>query len=332
MRILTLGSGTDVYINNSSTQMQDWTGNTDYVINGNISYKTADMTNSEPLIGIISDNSDDKWHGVSRLNVNMSPEIAQKLESNHRIVINGEESNNISGYDSTYVKSSIYIDAAGAKTIDVRGFDLVNDSYFNSSMIGYNESAFSVSPNSATVSEYEGGYRVSIPYNASNNVSYTVSVNNQLIAGNYAFAVTGSNKDISIDDVTAKRGGVDLSNISSGNESKYFNFSSSSDELSESQTNISITRISDNTSVHNEFIYIKQIFGYSDGNITPEVFNRMKAIDADNEFDYSYDVNLDTEIKDPTSASSFFDTNHIFNKFTLPHITNISATITNVKK
>lgn len=338
MRVVTLGSGCEVHINNSSA-MANWSGNDFNTIDGNAIISYSIDGGEEQYLESISGCSSDQWVGVSRLNIKMSPTQGQELAPNHKIILEpGNPSNYISGADSKFVKSNVYIDSPGSNYIDIRSYNLGDGCYSNSSMIGFNESTPSITPNQSSippvagskVDNYENGYIVTLPYQSS-NTSYIVAVDNRLTQGNYAFAVSGSNFDINISNVSVTRGGSNTTVLSESNTSKYFSFNVPSDEATNKSTVITITRETSESFKSDEFVYIRPLFKYTDGNINSNVSEVMQAIDSNNEFDYGYEVDLDTEVENPVDPISFFDANHIYNKFTLPYINNISIKITNVK-
>ena len=47
------------------------------------------------------------------------------------------------------------------------------------------------------------------------------------------------------------------------------------------------------------------------------ILQKVKELDVNNKYNYTYVVDKDEEIKNPLNAESFLDSNHIFNKFTI---------------
>ena len=54
-------------------------------------------------------------------------------------------------------------------------------------------------------------------------------------------------------------------------------------------------------------------FGEDSGNI----YEEMKRLDYDNEFNYLYEIPENKMIKNPLKATSFLNVNHVYNKFTI---------------
>lgn len=334
MEVVTLGKDTTIAVVNASSFDAEWVGNNEYLINcDEIKYKVG---NGEfiPLTKI--DGSSDAWNGVSRLNINMSPDKSQELLPNHKIILNNNSSDTIDGSTCNFVKSSVYLEHQGSKYIDVRSYNLNTKQYSNSSFIGFNESTFS-NQSGTQVIPYEGGWKVSIPYDTDgamdSSKTYWFNISDKLPAGNYAFAVSELNADMNISDVQVKFNTTDASNISESDTSRYFGFSAVGNlaDTNLDSVSISITRKKTDSALGTEDVYIRHLIKYEDGNIVGGVKTIMGALDSKNEFDYGYSVDPDVEIEDPTNATTFFDPNHVFNKFTIPCISNISINITNVK-
>ena len=62
----------------------------------------------------------------------------------------------------------------------------------------------------------------------------------------------------------------------------------------------------------------KYLFETSDLDIKEVVFSQLRRYDYDGVFKYDYQPEEETYIKDPLSANSFFDVNHIANDYTIP--------------
>lgn len=335
MRIVTIGSDTEINITNAQSFTTEWNGNTEYdVVASNISYSYGGDTVELEKIG-------SGWKGMSILNVKASPYVGQMLFNDstggsQEVIINNNASTKISG--PGYFKSSSAIEFPGAKSIDVKNYNVEDNTFSNISLIGYEESSWGTSTAGVTIEPVDEGYKVTLPYSDSDQ-SYTISIDNCLPNGSYMFAVAGANSDINISNVSAVRTGTTVSVLSNSSTCKYFKFDVSGEIGNANRsTSITIPRESKPDLQYAESVTIRPLIKYSDGNINfsdssnSSVENIIKSLDVNNEFDYGYIVNEDTEIKDPTDPVSFFDPNHIFNKFTLPYISNISIQTTNVVK
>lgn len=64
------------------------------------------------------------------------------------------------------------------------------------------------------------------------------------------------------------------------------------------------------------------IYAYEDNSLMPlsSIIDEVKLYDPNKKFDYTYIVDPDIEIVNPLEATSFFNINHIFNKFVIPQI------------
>lgn len=337
MTIVSAGSGTSVHISGLSSTFtgNKWNGNEEYTIPEGAEIKIADT----PLTGTIDWNavdslekiySSDGWVGTSVLNINMSPVKPQKLESNQRIVINADNTNVISNVSS--VMSNVYLEFPGAKYIDVRSYNLDDRQYTNASMLCYNSSDTpAINNSSASIVSEENMWKITIPY-SNPSQTYNVSFSNKYPkSSKFAFCVLNTNADINTSNIAATRAGSSLGVLSESDTFKYFNFSTNSSTPTEEYTNISITREHQENLTADDVVYIKPLFKYEDGKITGNVSTYIDALDNHSVFDIGYDVNDDIAINNPEDAETFFDPNHIYNKFTLPMISNVSVKITNVK-
>ena len=341
MNIQVVGSGSSIWIGNYATT--HWDGNEEYQITSDSTIKIAET----PVSGTVNWDDitetleQDDWTGISILNLNMSPVEYQELKSNQKLIINNNSSDFISGSNSKYVMSSAYIDLQGSRLVDVRTYDIDNDTYSNISLMGYNVNSIGSDggPNvsdggTIELDDDDGSWKVTVPYNDTQSVNYSITFNNSFNSSstqnNYGFCIVSDAADINISGATVGRANsANNSNLGGGSTFKYMSFSPNGN--GSEQTTITVERRSDVNNSLSEYVIIKPLFRFDEGKITSDVGNFISDLDQHSLFDIGYNVDTDTDVEDPTEAISFFDTNHIYNQFTLPYIEDINISITNVK-
>ena len=82
--------------------------------------------------------------------------------------------------------------------------------------------------------------------------------------------------------------------------------------------NLVISLQFNSTTPYNKIIDILPIYKYTLNKDLPDnMLSIIRALDKEDLYNYTYKVDKTEEIKDPLNASSFNDTNHIYNKFTI---------------
>ena len=82
--------------------------------------------------------------------------------------------------------------------------------------------------------------------------------------------------------------------------------------------NLVISLQFNSTTPYNKIIDILPIYKYNLNKDLPDnMLSIIRALDKEDLYNYTYKVDKTEEIKDPLNASSFNDTNHIYNKFTI---------------
>ena len=77
--------------------------------------------------------------------------------------------------------------------------------------------------------------------------------------------------------------------------------------------------------------FIGSTSGSADGEIggvaTSAILSNISILDTGNLFDWTYQPSEDEQILDPTNSDSFWNANHIFNKYALPKFDTANSTI-----
>lgn len=293
----------------------------------------------------ISNNSSEtnlSWNILSYLNLNVSPEIPQKLTAGQRFIFNPQlgddaiDTGILKGSEVAYVYCSDILYRDGGQDLSLSIMDDSGDSY-NPEFYWYRVQD---SPSSNVVYDYDNNtIRVNFDEtdeDADETVEYELNPGARLPAGDYILSLVNQTEDI-FSSVELYRSSTDST------ENLMYSYNSTNSQFKDkgvyyikltsidSNTNldkiiIKVTKLAGTKSV---YLTVRQLLKYKDsdviasfnvveGNITTNPINdRINELNADGIYNYTYEIDDAVKIDNPLSSVTFFNYNHFYNPFTI---------------
>lgn len=167
---------------------------------------------------------------------------------------------------------------------------------------------------------------------ATTRTSFTID-NVSLPIGNYVLPISQQNSDVT--SLVCKVGGTPLNQMKSSDTNIKGDLYYSLQVVSQSPTTISID-IQRYASTIEESIFVDVLYKYRTNSIAnwsnQAIIGEVQRLDVNNYYNYTYVVSDDIKIENPWLPISFFDANHIYNKFTIAKAGDIALTISNISR
>lgn len=259
------------------------------------------------------------WQGKSILNISCSNDVGQRLYGNQSIeyVLKDDDdvTGKIEGSDeaSNYIFSNIDLNLEGGRNIAVTYMVLGSNEEQYLQLYTYKQND--------DISGYNPQTNIIKGTNSSNPIEIANSV--KLPTGDYLLPifVSSEESDISLqvyrNDTPLTIKGT-LSSEVRLNEINYLELSVDTEEFKISISNANESNIE--YTIYPLYKYSNEDRSYLGENELNSIIEKIKLFDVDNKFYWDYSVPEDILISNPLSAKSFFDLNHVYNKFTIPQI------------
>ena len=338
MQFINLGKGTELLVTRTDTTKPLAFNNSGLVYNTsvladfNITYRLVGSTTYEYLPSIV--NSSIAWNGRSVLDVSMSSESAQNLYVNQSIVahlVDGT-SETLTGTGTTVadclrIIPNVTLDLSGGIGIptditDING----NVSYLKL-----------YSFNLATRSD-----ETNVKFMASGNVdvvfttSTTYDITFMLPVGDYLLPLVNNTNVLS--HLTLKGGHTNTA------QATLFDITETESDFSAQKMHYIKLSITDDGVPYKLSVVITRASGSSSQKITlknaikytvptevvyADIMDKIRELDTDNIFDYSYEVAEADLVENPFIATSYFSDDHIYNKYCICQLSDLSISIIN---
>ena len=311
------------------------------VRNFNVSYvSSTGGTVSLPQL-MVYDN-DSMWMGRAYLNLDCSYDNPQTItpitddnKSCQFLIVGKDETNSNIVYPQTidntidtetfYIESSIQLNKVGGSDIDISYLDGYGDRRTTELYLYHKSEAFYKDPFQirddgkivGTYNKFEnvgGSYIARADVTLDTNGSYILSIQN---TSELATLQVLYNDRTPLDSLN---GGTSL--LSNG--TYYIKLKNSvSAPITSITFKCNVTNVDDLS--EGECFIIDKLFKYTDNELFEEKYgyssddmiSLVQALDFENKFKYNYVVDEALQIKDPLVAKTFFDTNHVFNPYTI---------------
>lgn len=345
MDIITLGQNSCLY---ADTNIND-VGNTLAPIGNNTIYYKYDASDSD-WNTISNESSISPWQIQSRLAINTSKDSPQYLAENQSITLTFTNNATSAGLASTYIVFNEAVSLSGGQNIDAKVLNEEGEFEYSLELYTYTQSQASAwTPSSATYdfTRNDAGLIVLTGENASYTLPYSFGSSVLDYDKSYVIPVyiLSSSDSLKVD-FTATGGGHVYKfepNASS---------TTSATSLTGKDGKTYILRVTDGTGLSialanqtsSDRVYIGNITkldGYNNDEFMPVGFtastllSKISEIDISNEFYYPYSVSDADKVLLPLESSSFWNSNHIYNAYTLPRIDfskfNVSVNSTSLK-
>jgi len=288
------------------------------------------------LTSIDSGSADGGWKALLYLTIDTSSGNPQKLDANQEVLLYENGSDDpvvISWQDGYSIETNVPINILGGNDINVSYMDSDNNVRYVD-FYRYVDNSSNL-PTEFTYDAESGKLTLNVQVAAQSQEDYTIS-DVGMPSGSYIIQVMNNTENIS---VTLSYGGSTAEPYNgTGKLNTYYHIVSSVSDasLTLAVENTSNTTISTKIDIYPPFKYSIKPFlvrktndsGADDieGESILDVVERLDMLN----FDYTYVVNDDILIENPLIASSFFDVDHIYNKFTIAQANTITLNVTNV--
>lgn len=338
MQFINLGKGAELLVTRTDTTKplvfnnNGLKYNTSELSDFNITYKLVDNSTYEYLPTVV--NSSISWSGKSVLDLSMASDSPQRLYVNQSLVLHKTDNTTVTvngtgttALDCLYVIPNITLELAGGIGIPTDITDLNgNVSYLK--LYSYNLATRSDANNIKFLTS--GNVDILFTTSTNYDITFTLPVGDYLLP----LAVTTN----VLTHLTVKGGHTgttqqtlyDITGVNSdfsANKMHYIKVSVTTANTPYKIT-FTLTRASGTTQ---EQISVKNAIKYT----TPtditfaDVLNRIRELDADNIFDYSYEVPEADLVANPFISTSYFSEDHIYNKYCICQLSDLSVTIIN---
>lgn len=260
------------------------------------------------------------WDGFSVLNLNMGPEKPQELLSGQSISWkDGNSVVTIEGGDSSdqgnpFVISDQELVRYGGKNIDIHYYD-ADEKERTPILYWYRNTKITLEAGSTSLENTITSSNTRIVLNIPVDGYGTYKISSKLPAGNYVLPIYISANGFVTEIVKPDDWSYLSGTIVPEAGGNYFRVG-----FTEDSNLKSISIVVDNTHTGKpQTIIIDNLIPYTDFQ-GDDVLKAVQTLDVDDVFNYAHIVDDDILIEDPTQPISFFDKNHIFNKYTIAKI------------
>ena len=288
-----------------------------------LSLRDFNITLAETKLNTV-DISTATWDGFSVLSLNMGPEKPQELLLGQSIYWGEQagsriEGGNPSDIGNPFVISDQELVRYGGKNIDIHYYD-ADEKERTPILYWYRNTPISIVNDSAGLDNTITSYSTRIVLNIPDGSKGVYKITSKLPKGEYVLPIYSSADGVISNEGTTP--GIVISATSFQKLSKnppssggghYYSL----DYNGESEATVSI-RVNNSTKKP-QTIVIDNLIPYTDFK-GDEVLKAVQTLDVDDVFNYAHIVDEDILIEDPTKPISFFDKNHIFNKYTIAKI------------
>ena len=292
----------------------DSTGNPVNLANYSISY--INETGEETHLPL-KNNMDDSWIGYSLLNLDASSTTYQDISATQFVTLYTTDSVTkelveLRTLSATTIQSNRPISVTGGSFVDVTTVNLISKQRVPISIYSY--SVATPDNSEWSVSDYSSTLTVT----AGKGTSRTLPVS--LPEGSYILPIT-LDKDMTLDILKVNADGSGNSKIKSVTNRPYNKAGTHYLLLDGGEGNLVInTELTGDDSTITATIKFDKIFKFNISLTSSELSRRvelMAYLDQGNIFNYTYIVPQSDLIENPLKASSFIDSNHVFNRFTI---------------
>lgn len=306
-------------------------GNDPIAVASNIKYKESNK--SDEQIIYVNKIGDQDTLIQSRLYINASPSRAQKLSEIEKFVFTFSDDTQSDTITNTSVLLSAPVIASGGKDLSVKVFTTSDDigylkAYKYTQSTTYKLKRDSKNILNLTSSDFEAGTKTcELEYNFSEQKSNETS---------YIIPVQVSLDESSVNEVSFSVGGtlcklfnsdIDAQNLRAGNYTLQVPLTGGANLKIALSSDLSSTEIISIGAItllngynEKEINSSDSLHSYNILDNATKVLNEITTIDNGNIFDWTYKVPSDDKVLKPVQAASYWDLNHIYNKYTLPKI------------
>lgn len=335
LTITSLGAGTEITVN--------FLGQTTLNINNTpqeiskINYKLLDGTQ-----GALETSTLQPYYIRSRLNINSVIGIPQRLYENQTFTFynsNGAQiGEQVAGGDNKYIQFNSNVVLAGDSKLSVTVLDL-EESTLTNTLSAYVYVSGDMVDKDLNITRQNGVIKLQSPEkNKKFTLNYDFSDKNYVyLLPIYINNITG---DITVTSSIWQSGTTNSTKFTTDNAQQSFILNPTIENITITFTNsgdsVSIGQIDRIEKDENNLKYNEEEINYKDLQQDYDikvqannVIEKMKGIDLNNIFNWCYKVQDTDKVLYPTAPSSFWNTNHICNKYTIPMIdfNNFSVTV-----
>lgn len=285
------------------------------------------------------DKFDYKWYARSRLTISASPNVAQTLYEGQTISLSSTKlPTPVEIKSGSSIKFNYPLDLSGGENLDA---SILSED----GTVAYDLSAYYYTLDSDNIDKYtrsndyivvkvkdliSGSSEFKFTFNNVANIdeSYIIPIY-ATINGSEEIAVTDNNNS-ALKLFNGTENGI-ISNISSNRKSYLYSVAAKSGNIN--SIKFTITSGSDSISDEDTIYigYINKLNGLNADDINSDsyelnssnrdtIVTKINSIDSDNSFDWTYRVPEDEKVVYPTEPSSYWNSNHIYNKYTISRI------------
>ena len=291
------------------------------------SYQTINNNTSETNL---------EWNILSYLNLNVSPEIPQKLTEGQRFIFNPLSGNFaidtgiLKGNEVAYVYCSDLLYRDGGENLSLSILDDNGDSY-NPEFYWYKVQS---SPDSNVVYDYsDNTIRINFDETGETDELIEYDLNSSIVLpqGTYILSLVNQTTDI-FSSIELYRDSNKLYSYNSTNfefknkGTHYIKLDNSNSNSNAGKITIKVTKLAGSKA---SYILIKQLLRYKEsdiinsfnvtsGGVTTNLVNeKINDLNTDTIYNYTYDIDDSIRIDNPLSSISFLNYNHFYNPFTI---------------